>query len=99
MIHGRVRHKHRSTYFEKRWRFDHLYVAPKMLNPLAAIAKPAPASKFFEFQIERFTVGTYVAFAETIQNTPKYICNRSLYLDVLLQIQGHIFYLHNYLHW
>src|SRR5215469_6202831 len=94
MIRGRIGHEHRPTEFQQLWRLDHLYETPEMPDSISAIAIPASADLGFEFHLQRHSVRPSVAFAKAMKHCSKHLLWRCLDVNVLLNIEHHVFQFH-----
>jgi hypothetical protein len=94
MIQSRVRHEHRTAELQQNWGLDHLHMAPEMADAIAPIAEPSSTWPLLQDHLHRISVGVGTAFAKAVEYTLKDIANVGLHLDVLFNVQCHIFEFH-----
>src|SRR5690242_5266561 len=100
MIQSRVRHEHRTAELQQNWRLDHLHMTPEMADAIAAIAEPSSTWPLLQDHLHRISVRVGTAFAKAVQYALKDVANVGFYLDVLFNVQCHLFDFHKfrYLH-
>src|SRR5207245_2736686 len=94
MVHRRIRHKHRTAQLQENRRLDYLQVSPEVADAVPAVAEPTSARPLLQNHLQRFAFRSAEALAKPVEHAAEDVADCCLDLDVLIDIERHLFKFH-----